>query len=332
MFYNAVFPKLASDTIEVHKAREDFAAGKTTEVEYEYACSINRSRIMNISWVWNNIGFLICCALSLAVLAGLHAEDSVSANNWGYSVSLAVVTGFWSIAAIPWFVGEKKRPGPSFPKGTNYLTFGLKTTWLSLTQAWQLKQTFLYLIASFLLLEYVFPPKPTNLGANVIDSGVGTSLTLIAITQTQAVQYSATWNTYFIMAQGASVLVITYVFYYTQAYFKMRTKTMLQVSNFFCVLFPLWGTIGIWTDKIGFHNEWEFWLAAGFYGFAFGCQYSYGQAFMAELVPKGKESMFFGLLGIVSKGSAWIGPIVSSAITDASGNQSVALIFLPDML
>ena len=31
--------------------------------------------------------------------------------------------------------------------------------------------------------------------------------------------------------------------------------------------------------------------------------------------------MFFSLLGIVSKGSAWIGPIVSSAIVDRSGNE-----------
>lgn len=42
---------------------------------------------------------------------------------------------------------------------------------------------------------------------------------------------------------------------------------------------------------------------------------------MAQLVPKGREYMIFELLGIVSKGSAWIGPVVPSAIVDASGNQ-----------
>lgn len=56
---------------------------------------------------------------------------------------------------------------------------------------------------------------------------------------------------------------------------------------------------------------------------------------MAELVPRGREYMFFSLLGIVSKGSAWIGPIVSSAIVDHTGNQwtafpwVAALIFIP---
>lgn len=38
--------------------------------------------------------------------------------------------------------------------------------------------------------------------------------------------------------------------------------------------------------------------------------------------------MFFSLLGIVSKGSSWIGPIVSSAIADSSGNQWLAFPFV----
>lgn len=64
-------------------------------------------------------------------------------------------------------------------------------------------------------------------------------------------------------------------------------------------------------------------------------QLSYRQAFMAELVPRGREYMFFSLLGIVSKGSSWIGPIVCSAIVDSNGNQwtsfpfVAALIFVP---
>jgi len=311
VFFNAIFPKLAHDLPEVHKAREDLLNGTITKEEYEYTCSIQRSRIMNISWAWNNFGAVICLALALGALFGLHSEDSVSANNWGYSVSLAICTGFWIIAAIPWFLWEKNRPGPPIPKGDNYLTFGYKQTWFTIKQAWQLKQTFFYLIAFFLLAD-----------------GVGTSLTLISISQSQAIAFSAVKNTYFVMVQTASCLFAVYLFYYAQLYFKLRTKTMLQISNFWCVLFPLWGMIGIWTDRVGYHNEWEFWLLAALYGFGFGCQFSYGQAFMGELVPKGREYMFFSLLGIVSKGASWIGPIVSSAIADSSGNQWCAFPFI----
>lgn len=258
---------------------------------------------MNLSWVFNNIGFVVCCALSLAALAGLHADDSIENNNWGYSVSVAVCTGFWIMFAIPWFLWEKKRPGPRIPIGDNYLTFGSKQTWFTCKQAWKLKQTFLYFMAFFLLAD-----------------GIGTTITLVAIAQNQVVEFSAVKNTYFLMVQGTSAIVGVYGAYWTQRRFKLSTKTMLQISNAGCVILPMWGMIGIWTEKFGYHQVWEFWLFAAQYGFTLGAQFGYGQAFMAELVPRGREYMFFSLLGIVSKGSAWIGPIVTSAIADASGN------------
>lgn len=96
---------------------------------------------------------------------------------------------------------------------------------------------------------------------------------------------------------------------------------VLQITNFGCLLVALWGMIGIWTTKVGYHNLWEFWFFNAQFGITMGAQFSYGQAFMAELVPRGREYMFFSLLGIVSKGSSWIGPIVCSAIVDANGNQ-----------
>lgn len=38
--------------------------------------------------------------------------------------------------------------------------------------------------------------------------------------------------------------------------------------------------------------------------------WAWQNTFLAELVPKGKENLFFGLFGVVNKGSAWIGPII----------------------
>ncbi|KAE8448160.1 hypothetical protein EG329_009764 [Mollisiaceae sp. DMI_Dod_QoI] len=319
VFFNAIFPKLAHDLPEARQAREDFLNGTITEEQFERKCSMARSKIMNISYAWNNIGFVVCCALSLAALFGVGANDSIEQNNWGYSVSVAVCTGFWMIFAIPWFIYEKKRPGPKLPPGDNYLTFGFKQTWFAAKQAWTLKQTFFYLIAFFLLAD-----------------GINTTITLVAISQTQVVAFSATENTYLIMVQGSSCVVGVYGAYWIQKRFNLRTKTMLQWTNAGCVIVALWGMPGIWTTKVGYHNLWEFWLYGAQYGATLGAQFSYGQAFMAELVPRGREYMFFSLLGIVSKGSAWIGPIVGSAIVDRSGgNQytaypwAAALTFFP---
>ncbi|KAK2036081.1 MFS general substrate transporter [Colletotrichum somersetense] len=304
VFFNAIFPKVAHDLPEVHKAHEDFLNRTISEVEYQHRCSMARSKVMNMSYGWNNVGFTACGALSLAALAGIGANDSVVQNNWGYSVSVSVCTGFWILLALPWFLCEKKRPGPPLPPGGNYLTFGFKQTWFAAKQVWALKQTFFYLIAFFLLAD-----------------GIGTTIVLVGIAQTQVVAFSATQNTYLIMVQGGSCIVGVFGAYYVQQLFNLRTKSMLQAANIGCVLVALWGMIGIWTTKVGYHNIWEFWLFNAQFGFTMGAQFSYGQAFMAELVPHGREYLFFSLLGIVSKGSAWIGPIVSSAIVDVNNND-----------
>lgn len=295
----------------MREAHAKLLDGAVTEDEYERRCSLTRSKVMSHSYGWNNCGFTICCALSLAALLGLHADDSTAANNWGYSVAVAVCTGWWMLLAVPWFLYEKRRPGPAPPAGDSYLTFGFRQAWFAARAAWRLRQTFAYLVAYFLLAD-----------------GVNTTITLVAIAQTQAVQFSAVQNTYFIMVQGASAMVGVFGAYYVQAFFGLRTKTALQACNVGCVLLAVWGMVGIWTDRVGYHNVWEFWAFNAVYGLALGPQFSFGQAFMAELIPRGREYMFFSLLGIVSKGSAWIGPIVSSAIVDRSGNQWTAFPFV----
>lgn len=51
---------------------------------------------------------------------------------------------------------------------------------------------------------------------------------------------------------------------------------------------------------------------------------------ISEVTPRGKEFLFFSLYSIMGKTSAFIGPIVSSAIIDASpsGNTSLPFYFL----
>lgn len=100
------------------------------------------------------------------------------------------------------------------------------------------------------------------------------------------------------------------------------------------ILLDGWGMIGIWTQKFGFHNEWEFWLYQVWYGVMVCPWYSYSQTMISEVTPRGKEFLFFSLFSIMGKTSAFIGPIVSSAIIDAdttadhAGNNSLPFYFL----
>lgn len=51
---------------------------------------------------------------------------------------------------------------------------------------------------------------------------------------------------------------------------------------------------------------------------------------ISEVTPRGHEFLFFSLFSIIGKTSAFIGPLVSTAIIDASpdGNNSLPFYFL----
>lgn len=56
--------------------------------------------------------------------------------------------------------------------------------------------------------------------------------------------------------------------------------------------------------------------------------YAISQAMISEVVPRGCEFLFFSLFSIIGKTSSFIGPFVSSAIIDRSGNTNMPFTFL----
>lgn len=236
-------------------------------------------------------------------------------------------TGIW------WFIFQQPRPGPRLPEGESYLTIGWKQIWLALKQHRRLPYTFIYLFSFFLLAD-----------------GLNTTGTLVSICQNERFSFSFLQNTYLGLAQAITSTASTLGFWYIQRHWKIPTKKMFVVTNVVTTLIPLWGMIGIWTSKFGFHNEWEFWcihslltslrrpiiqlyhLSSRAYNVIFGLfqapYYAFSQTMMAELTPPGFDNMFFGLFGLSNRASSMIGPNVIQAIIDNSGSNWKGFPFL----
>jgi len=86
--------------------------------------------------------------------------------------------------------------------------------------------------------------------------------------------------------------------------------------------------IGIWTEKFGYHNRWEFWVYYVVFGLAQAPYYSFSQTVMAELSPPGFDFMFFGLFGMINRSSSILGPNVTQAIIARTGNTWHGFSFL----
>ncbi|KAI6135172.1 MFS general substrate transporter [Pisolithus thermaeus] len=307
VFYAAAFPRLARNTPHSRKLRDKYQNGEISAEEYEKEESLEKNRISNISTMHSNVGYVVTCALNLALLLPPATANSPLVDNY----VLALDNTYWVLLGIWWFIYQLPRPGPPLPKGEHYFTIGWKQIWAAMKTYKHLPYTFVYLVAYFLLAD-----------------GLNTTGTLVTICQNAKFSFSFLTLTYLGLSQAITSTISTLGFWYIQRYWKISTKKMFVVTNVVTIFIPLWGMIGIWTDKFGFHNVWEFWAYNIIFGLFQAPYYAFSQTMMAELSPPGFDNMFFGLFGLSNRASSMVGPIVVQAIIDNTGNNWQGFPFL----
>lgn len=304
-YWTAAFPSLARNTTKLKDSRLQYESGDITLEELDRRDEMERSRLSNVSFYIQSVGEVVILAIIVGIMFGVRVDDSVENNNWGLSVLIAFATAVWVVLSLPWFFVEKKRPGMQIPPGYNIVTVGFWQLYEALTQIRQLKQSLIFLAGYFL-----------------IGDSLNTTVTVISTLQNQVVAYDTLKLTYLlivgIVAQGVGIGG----FWLIQKKFNLSAKTMFNAVMVSIILLDGWGMIGNWTDKFGFHNEWEVWVYQAFYGLFVCPWYSYSQIMISSVTPRGHEFLFFSIFNIIGKSSSFIGPLISSAIIDATPNGS----------
>ena len=148
-FWTAAFPGLARNTPQLRAKAEELINGTINRDEYDYADTLQRSRLSNMAFYIQSCGEVVILALIVGVLYGVHVTASQANNNYGLSALIAFATGVWVLLAIPWFVLEKRRPGQPLPPNMNIVMVGFWQLYRALTQIWRLKQSLIYLIGMY---------------------------------------------------------------------------------------------------------------------------------------------------------------------------------------
>ena len=313
-YWTAAFPSLARNTRYLKDSKIALENGEISQKELDKRDEVERSRLSNVGFYIQSVGEVFILAIIVGIMFGLRVDDSTSNNNWGLSVLIAFATACWLVLSIPWFFMEKSRPGLRIPDGLNMVTVGVWQLYEALTQIWRLKQSLIYLAGYFLLGD-----------------SLNTTVTVVSTLQNTVTSFSTLTITYLLIVGIFAQAVGIGAFWLIQKRFDLSAKTMFNVVMVFIVLLDGWGMIGNWTDKFGFHNEWEFWLYQVFYGLFVCPWYSYSQIMISSVTPRGHDFLFFSVFNIIGKASSFIGPLISSAIIDASpggNNDSAPFYFL----
>lgn len=313
-YWTAAFPSLARNTTTMKEARREYEDGIIAITELDRRDEMERSRLSNVSFWVQSVAEVFILAVIVGIMFGIDVNASTAKNNLGLSVLIAFATAVWLVVSLPWFVLEKKRPGMQVPVGLNMFTVGFWQLSEAFTQIWNLKQSVIFLAGYFLLGD-----------------SLNTSVTAIATLQNEVVEYDTLKLTYLLLVGIAAQAAGIGSFWYVQKTFQLSAKTMFNAIMVSIILLDGWGMIGNWTSRFGFHNEWEFWFYQVFYGLFVCPWYSYSQIMISSVTPQGHEFLFFSIFNIIGKASSFIGPLISSAIIDASPggtNNSAPFYFL----
>ncbi|KAF9425325.1 Autophagy protein 22 [Podila epigama] len=206
---------------------------------------------------------------------------------------------------------DNQRHGP-IRKVAMYIAYSWSRVGRTIAHARQLPSAFAFLMAWFFLSDGY-----TSI-ANVAILFAKTSL---GLSQTKLILLS--------LVVPICALIGTLMFPRIQQLMGYDQKQMVLLLLTMLVMVPVYGTLGlIFSFWPHLSSEGELFAVAIYFGFLIGAIQSYCRSMFASLVPRGRESEFFGLYAITDKGSSWLGPLAIALITDATHEIRHAFIFL----
>ncbi|ORX40325.1 autophagy-related protein 22-like protein [Kockovaella imperatae] len=309
-FFNGAFPGIVRDLPEMIESEQQVLLGQKTAEEHDQAIMMERSRINNRLQACSSLGVAICIGIGIGISQGIGSATPQKQYEQ-YAAIIGFFAAIWLLVSIPYFVCQKFRPGQKLPDGTKWYLAGPTQVWQAAKTIRYLKHTFFWIFGYFLIVDCY-----------------STTGSIVNILQNNAISFSALeYSGLFLVVYGTSF--IGYVAMdFIQRRFGIPPKYMFLWTSVWIVFMCLWGVIGIWTTKIGFHNEWEFWFYQGFLGLMTPGLFSYAPVILAEVAPAPKVYLFFALMNSVSQTSTFIGPFICGAIINrANGNTNYAFWF-----
>jgi UMF1 family MFS transporter len=70
----------------------------------------------------------------------------------------------------------------------------------------------------------------------------------------------------------------------------------------------------------------EFWFLGFLVGMVLGSSQALSRSLFSQMVPKSRESTYFGIYEISERGTAWIGPLVFALAVQLTGSSRVAIL------
>jgi UMF1 family MFS transporter len=258
----------------------------------------NIGKVSGYGWALGYVGGLISLFLAYPLIKGEFAE----ANLFNYRLTFPLTGAFFLLASIPTFIYLKERNGGNKPKvRTDYFTGGFRRLVTTFHEIKRFRELLKYFLGYLIYTDAIFTVIIfTPIFANKVLGFTNKELALyFVITQVTA-------------ALGALVLG--------------PVTDRLGAKRAISITLVIW--IGVALGAYMVETKTGFYILGLVAGAALGSNQSASRTLLGLFTPHGKNAEFFGFFSMVGKFAAVIGPVVYGEITNATGNQRVAVLTL----
>lgn len=255
-------------------------------------------------------GYLSGALVLFANLIFLQKAESLGFTT-EFAVRICLLTaGIWwgAFACATFLLLKKRQPAREVPKGKNFLAAGFGELRDTFRELFKLKHTLLFLVAYLLY-----------------NDGIQTVITSSSTFLSQEL----------FVAKGiepdSSILVVAFLIAQIVGFFGAlafeRIANFTSAKTAILVSLIIWSAIVIYAYAF-LSNVTEAYVMSGAIGFVLGGSQALSRSLFSKMIPKGRESSFFGIYEISERGTSWIGPIVFGFVAQMTNSYRPAILAL----
>lgn len=250
-------------------------------------------------------GFLVLLA-NLFYLQYAKAHDQTE-----FAVRICLLTsGIWwgGFSLITFALLKKRRPPRVVPAGKNLIGASFGELGATFRELFNLKQTLFFLVAYL-----------------IYNDGIQTVITSSSIFISQELFVAKK------LEIDTTVLVIAFLIAQFVGFFGAlafeRIANWTNSKTAILISLVIWSAIVIYA--YGFlETLTQAYIMSGAIGFVLGGSQALSRSLFSQMIPKGRESAFFGIYEISERGTSWIGPIVFGFVAQQTNSYRPALLAL----
>lgn len=266
-----------------------------------------RDKISSFGYGSGYIGGVVMLILNILLIQ--NAENLGLTTELAVRLSFLIASLWWGIFGFISFTLLKTRGADKqVPKEKSLVTIGFTEIWETLKELRRLKQTMIFLIA------YLF----YNDGIQTVITQSSVFLSYELFTKNGLPEDNTFLLIIFLIAQ-ISALVGAISFERIARFIGAKKTIILSLI--------IWCGIVIYAYAF-FETKFQAYFIGGFIGLVLGSAQALSRSLFSQMIPKGRESGFFGLYEISEKGTSWMGTLLFAIVVSSTGSFRHAIFAL----